>query len=70
MNLTSLVNKDGTGIYQKLRSIEDEIFAATEKKLTQWQKDGFSQEEAIQYYKWLDSFITSQYYREFDISIN
>ena len=70
LNLTSLFNTENTCIYQKLKTVEDEIFNSTQQKMDAWQKDGFSKEKALQYYKWLDSFITSQYKSEFGIEIN
>ena len=70
LNLTSLYNKENTGIYQKLRRVEDEIFNSTQQKMDKWEKDGFVKEEALQYYKWLDSFIISQYKSELGIEIN
>ena len=67
MNLNSLYNKDGTGIYQKLRNIEDEIFSYTEKKINTWRTTNITTKEVRDYYKWIDDFIATQYENEFGI---
>jgi hypothetical protein len=69
MNLTSLFNKDGNGIYQKLRVIEDEIFLQTELKLTGWLQEGISKTEVLEYYSWLDKYISKKYEEEFGFSL-
>ncbi|MCB0748043.1 MAG: hypothetical protein KDC90_11330 [Ignavibacteriae bacterium] len=69
MNLTALYNKDGTGIYQKLRKVEDEIFFQTEMKLSNWRKKGISKTEILEYYNWLDQFINAEYKNNFGITL-
>ena len=70
MNLTALFNKDATGIYQKLRTIEDEIFSQTERRLSKWREGKIIVSEVKDYYNWLDQFIETQYEKEFGIKIN
>ncbi len=70
LNLTSLFNKDDSGIYQKVRKIEDQIFIKTEKKLAVWRKDGFSKNEITEFYKWIDNFLISSYKNEFGIKLD
>jgi len=70
MNLTSLFNKDGTGIYQKIRIIEERIFSETVTKLEEWRKNKFKGEEALEYYKWLDDYVRSAYRTEFGLILN
>lgn len=70
MNLTSLFNKEGTGIYQKIRKIEDRIFSETEIKLGEWRKNKFNKEEALEYYDWLDNYIEAAYGTEFGLILN
>jgi hypothetical protein len=69
MNLSSLYNKDGTGIYQKLKIIEDKIFLRTTANLNDWRKNGFSKTEVADYYNWLDNFVTEEYERKFGIRL-
>lgn len=69
LNLTSLFNKDDSGIYQKVRKIEDQIFITAEKKLAIWRKDGFSKNEITEFYKWIDNFLISSYNNEFGIKL-
>jgi hypothetical protein len=67
MNLTSLLNAEGSGIYQKIRSLENEIFSNTDRKISKWRKSGLDIEEVEDYYEWLDNFIADKYKEEFDI---
>jgi hypothetical protein len=69
MNLTSLFNKEGTGIYQKMRKIEDVIFSKTEIKLKNWRANGIVTEEVKDHYHWLDQYISSAYLKEFGIKL-
>ena len=69
MNLTSLFNKDGTGIYQKLRIIEDKIFLKTNNKLNHWRNKGFDIQEVRKLYEWIDEFLTNEYENEFGITL-
>jgi hypothetical protein len=69
MNLSSIFNNDESGIYQKLRIIEDEIFYQTELKLTSWRQEGISKTEVLKYYSWLDKYISKKYKEEFGYSL-
>ncbi|MBI9071849.1 MAG: hypothetical protein JEY94_09635 [Melioribacteraceae bacterium] len=69
MNLTALYNKDGEGIYQKIRKIEDEVFEYTDKKISNWRNKGLAEEEVQDYYRWLDKLIASEYEKAFGIKM-
>ena len=69
MNLTSLYNKDGTGIYQKLKNIENVIYSKTAKRLNKWRNSGLVKKEVIDLYNWIDKFVTDKYKNEFGISL-
>lgn len=65
LNLTAVVNKDGTGIYQKIRKIEDQIFIKSEEYLSNWYKEGLKVEKAKDFYKWTDDFVSEKFKKEF-----
>lgn len=69
MNLTSLLNKDGNGIYQKFSEIEDKIYSNTENKISSWRQEGISKTEILEYYDWLDKFISAEYKSKFNASL-
>ncbi len=69
MNITSLYNADNTGIYQKIRKIEDELFSTTDRKIANWRKEGFEKEKVVDYYFWLDKFISAKYAEQFGINL-
>lgn len=69
MNLTSLLNKDESGIYQKLKNIENVIYSKTAKSLNKWRNSGLVKKEVIDLYNWIDKFVTEEYKNEFGISL-
>ena len=70
VNINSLINKDGTGIRQKIRPYEDEVFKTTHAKLDLWRKNGMKKSEIKEFYKELDTNITGMFKKEFEIDIN
>jgi len=70
MNLTTLLNKDETGIYQKITEIEDKVFSRTDEKLKKWRTSGLDLEEVKEYYDWLDNYISKEYENKFGISLS
>ncbi|MCD6202331.1 MAG: hypothetical protein J7K46_11050 [Bacteroidales bacterium] len=59
INIHAVINKDHTGIKQRIRPLEDEIFDTTEEKLENWRKNGFKEKTIEAYYQWLDNKIYS-----------
>lgn len=69
LNLTALFNNKQTGIYQKIREIENNIFSSANKKLNEWRTKGIQPEEIQNYYQWLDSYLSEQYEINFGINL-
>ena len=65
LNISSLINKNNTGILQKIEPIEEEIFNLTESKLTNWQVKQLKKEEIQNYYNWIDDYVNKQYSKAF-----
>jgi len=70
MNITALYNKDNSGIYQKVRKIEDELFEYTESEMNKWRIKGRTKEDVLEYYHWIDNYISDKYLKEFGIELN
>jgi hypothetical protein len=57
MNVRALVNTEGTGILQRLRPLEDRVFAETWTRLGAWRTRGGSRADVLKYYQWLDETV-------------
>lgn len=69
LNLAALFNSKQTGIYQKIRDIENTIFSSADKKLSEWRSKGVDQEEIQEYYQWIDNYLSIQYEKNFGINL-
>ncbi|MBU0473064.1 MAG: hypothetical protein KKF62_02745 [Bacteroidetes bacterium] len=67
LNVSALLNKEETGIIQKLFPYEKEIMDKAQTLIKNWRTNSFQQKEAEEYYKWLDEYINSVYQKEFGI---
>lgn len=65
LNISSLINKNNTGILQKIEPIEEEVFNQTESKLTNWRVKQLKKEEIQNYYNWVDAYVSKQYSKAF-----
>lgn len=61
LNITALMNKEKTGILQKIIPIENEILKESQQNLEKWRQSGFSSKKIAEFYEWIDSKITSEY---------
>lgn len=61
LNITALVNKENSGILQKIEPIEQEIFEKTENKLLNWRTNPLDKKKIQEYYKWLNDFTLKEY---------
>ncbi len=68
LNLTSLMNKNNTGVRQKLIPVEDEIMKKAEDKISDWEKTKFNSKEARDFYNWIDNDIYPQIKRKFSFN--
>ena len=65
LNLAAVMNREGTGILQKILPLEDLIFQQTESKLNEWRKKGMNEKEITKFYRWLETTVTQDYQRLF-----
>lgn len=70
LNVAVLLNRENTGILQKLAPVEDEIFTKTAQMVATMPPEGKQQKEMIrEHYKWLDSYIIQSYKELFGIDV-
>ncbi|MHC1732161.1 MAG: hypothetical protein AB9888_09090 [Bacteroidales bacterium] len=70
LNVAILLNRENTGILQKLAPVEIEIFRRTAQMVAAMPHKGKQQKEMImEHYKWLDSYITQSYRELFGIEV-
>jgi hypothetical protein len=67
LNLPALLNKNGTGILEKIMARDKETIAETGALLSRWRKRGFSPREALDHYRRCNSMITEFYEKNFQI---
>ncbi|MDR1552077.1 MAG: C45 family peptidase [Prevotellaceae bacterium] len=67
MNFSLLYNEKGTGIIQKIKPYEKEIFEETHKKINEWNTSSWNAENIHAYYKYLNEKIIKIYKDLFDL---
>ncbi len=61
MDVASLLNRNGSGILQQLKPLEDEIFELSEKKLDTWRKTKDFRKEIPGFYNMVENMISERY---------
>ncbi len=69
ININALINADKTGIRQKIKVDEDEIFSESNKKLEEWRSTGMNENNVKEFNIWLNSFVKQSYKNNFDIKL-
>jgi hypothetical protein len=69
INLAAVINSEKTGILQMLEPIENEIFNKTNGLIKAMPAGKPQVEKILEYYKWLDSYITGSYKTLFGIEM-
>lgn len=64
LNITALINKEKTGILQKLEPIEKVVFEKTEKQLENWNNKP-DRNNVQEYYHWLSKYVINEYQTNF-----
>ena len=59
MNLSALMNKENTGVYQKLIPVEEQIMIRSKGNLEKWRKSGLNKSEVKEFYNWIDENVIS-----------
>lgn len=63
LNLAVIMNKEKTGIRQRLSIIENKIIKKTEDQLADWRQNGFNEKEAKSFYNWIDTNLLNDIYQ-------
>ncbi|MDA3952214.1 MAG: hypothetical protein PF485_01100 [Bacteroidales bacterium] len=61
LNISALINKENSGILQKIEPVEQKIFEETENKLSDWRINLLKKDQIQEYYKWLNAFVINEY---------
>ena len=61
IDLALLMNRKGTGIWQRLRPVEDEIIRETNRRLTLWRSTGMNTGSISAFYQWLERRVDEAY---------
>lgn len=67
LNLAALMNQSNTGIWQKLKPLEDQILRETKQRIKQWKTKDYPRSEIQSYYRWLDQLIQTGYQELFGL---
>mgnify|MGYP000931726289 FL=1 len=67
MNVSALLNRNGSGILQQLKPLEDEIFDRSFARLDAWRKERIRTREISALYGELNELITERYQRLFGL---
>lgn len=54
LNLAVLINKENTGLRQKLIPVEEEILSRVNNHLSIWRESGINEKEVKDFYNWID----------------
>jgi hypothetical protein len=69
INISVLLNLEGTGYMQILQPVEDEIFAKTRSLLGTLPAGKEKSEKIKEFYKWLDEFVPSAYMKDLGVEV-
>ena len=67
INVAALINSDGTGILQQLKSLDDRMFEESNKRLEIWRRDGKIGADLNKFYNWMEDTIQAEYKRLFGL---
>ncbi len=68
INVNALINANNTGIIQKIRPYENQIFSKAKSMLQNWYKNQKPDKQQIKsFYNWIDNFVRTMYKKEFNI---
>ena len=69
INLAAVINQKETGYMQKLKPIENEIFAKANTLIQKFDLSLANETEIQEYYDWLDSYLNKCYFNQFGIRL-
>ena len=68
LNLSALMNKENSGVRQKLIPIEEQVLARAKNILTDFRKVGVNYSEAKEFYNWIDNDVYSEIKSKFKLN--
>ncbi|HSL87909.1 MAG TPA: hypothetical protein VK870_01260 [Ignavibacteriaceae bacterium] len=66
INVSALLNKENTGVYQKIIRVEELIMLQAKSYLETWRKSGINSNEIKEFYNWIDSNVLKEIKARFD----
>jgi len=67
LNLSALLNKEDTGVRQKLIPVEENVLEKSKSLLNKWRSNGIDQSEVKKFYEWVDNDLYLQIKTKFFI---
>jgi hypothetical protein len=67
LHLAALMNKENTGVRQKLIPIEEQVLTKSKEYLNKWRKDGINMRELKDFYSWIDSIVFNEMKSKFNV---
>lgn len=67
LNLSALINKQNTGIRQKIIPVEEEVLDKSKTLLSKWRSEGINQSEVKEFYNWIDNNVYLEVRSKFGI---
>jgi len=68
LNLSALMNKENSGVRQKLIPIEEQVLARAKNILIDFRKVGVNYSEAKEFYRWIDNDVYSEIKSKFKLN--
>ena len=68
LNLAALMNKENTGIRQKLIPIEEEVIIRSKEQLFNWRINGVNESEVKSFYNWIDNEVYNKIKPRFELN--
>ena len=68
LNLSALMNKENSGVRQKLIPIEEQVLAKAKNILTDFRKTGIKYSEAKEFYNWIDNDVYNEIKSKFKLN--
>ena len=62
------MNKENTGVRQKLIPIEEQVLAKVKNILTDWRKNGIKYSEVKEFYNWIDNDVYNEIKSKFKLN--
>ena len=68
INIAQLINKSGTGILQRIKPIEDEVFRRASDVQASIRKEGTKTRNVSDFYSWVDQYVATEYKKQFGLT--